>query len=62
MGPARLASLVPPLPPVVARLARRLRLPLTAAGTAEPASRPPQELDPLQEAGLQLRQIGRAHV
>jgi len=55
MGPARLASLVPPLPPVAARLARRLRLPLAAAGPAEPASNDPPELDPLQEAGRQLR-------
>jgi hypothetical protein len=55
MGPARLASLVPPLPPVAARLARRLRLPLAAPGAAEPASRGPLELDPLQEAGRQLR-------
>jgi transcriptional regulator with XRE-family HTH domain len=47
--------LVPPLPPVAARLARRLRFPLTAQGTAEPASRTPLELDPLQEAGRQLR-------
>jgi hypothetical protein len=55
MGPARLASLVPPLPPVAARLARRLRLPLTAPGTAEPSSSVTLELDPLQEAGRQLR-------
>ena len=47
--------MVPPLPPVAARLARRLRLPLAAPGTAEPASRAPLALDPLQEAGLQLR-------
>jgi len=55
MGPSRLASLVPPLPPVAARLARRLRLPLAAPGPAEPASSGPLELDPLQEAGRQLR-------
>jgi hypothetical protein len=60
MAPARLASLVPPLPPVAARLARRLRLPLAAPGKAEPASRAPLELDPLQEAGRQLRQAREA--
>jgi hypothetical protein len=47
--------LVPPLPSVAARLARRLRLPLAAPGQAETASRDPLELDPLQEAGRQLR-------
>jgi len=60
MGPTRLASLVPPLPPVAARLARRLRLPLAAPGKAETASRAPLELDPLQEAGRQLRQAREA--
>lgn len=55
MAPLRLASLVPPLPSVVARLARRLRLPLASPGMAETASRDPLELDPLQEAGRQLR-------
>ena len=54
-SPAWLASLVPPLPPVATWLARRLRLPLAAAGTEEAASRAPVELDPLQEAGRQLR-------
>ena len=60
MGPTWLASLVPPLPPVAARLARRLRLPLAAPGKAETASRAPLELDPLQEAGRQLRQAREA--
>jgi len=60
MSPARLASLVPSLPPVAARLARRLRLPLAAPGKAEPPSRAPLELDPLQEAGRQLRQAREA--
>ena len=55
MSPARLVSLVPPLPPVAVRLARRLRLPLAAPGAAESASNGPPELDPLQEAGRQLR-------
>ena len=55
MNPARLVSLVPPLPPVAVRLARRLRLSLAAQGAAESASNGPPELDPLQEAGLQLR-------
>ena len=47
--------MLPPLPPVAVRLARRLRLPLVAKGTAEPASGAPLDLDPLQEAGRQLR-------
>ena len=55
------AAVVSPLPPLAARLARRLRLPpVLLPGSREPERRSQAGPDPLQEAGIQLRQAREA--